>query len=116
MGKAYRLGLIIVLLAVGAAAAILYFSSNDSGSKGVEACTIYKDSVEEAPEAIAPAVELAKIKGMLKDLDDPTRRAFAELITAADANPFEADQAAVPEAAAEVRSTCLAEHDVEIVS
>lgn len=110
MGKAYRLGLIIVLLTVGVVAAVIWYESDSDA--GAEACRIYKEA---AVEAIAPTVELTEIKAMLDDLDDPTRRAFADLITAADSTTFEARRGAT-EAAAEVRSTCLAEHGVEIVS
>ncbi|GAA4075816.1 hypothetical protein ACFFOS_27925 [Nocardioides kongjuensis] len=104
-------------LVLGAGAVILASSLTACGSgAGADACETYKDAVAEDPAAVADLVALADIKDMLSDLDKPTRRAFASLITAADANPFSAggSAGAVQEAAAEVRSVCLAEHDVEI--
>lgn len=95
----------VVLLSV-----LVLGACGSEGDAGADACELYKTG-----GAIAPTVELEEIKTMLEDLDAPTRRAFADLITAADATTFE-DRAAKPAAAAEVRSTCLAEHGVEITS
>lgn len=90
------------------------FGSSDG--KGKEACETYKAAIGDDGEAITEPGALETIKGELGDLDDTTKRAFAALITAADANPFlpETDPQATDKAAAEVRTACLSEHSVDI--
>lgn len=113
-----RLGGFLALLALVAPFGLVACGSGDdeSSKAGKEACGIYRDALKDNPEAVADIATLGEIKGMLSDLDAPTKRAFAALLTAADANPFTpgADPNAVRDAATEVRTVCLAEHDVEI--
>lgn len=90
--------------------------SSSETDAGAEACGIYRDALKNDPAALTSIDALPKIKDMLSDLDRPTKRAFADLITAADTDIFSREPGAVEAAAAEVRSTCLAEHDVEIPS
>lgn len=103
-------------LLLGVLVVALTSCGETDGTAGRSACETYRRAVSDAPEATADTVALSEIKGNLSDLDDPTRRAFADLITAADTNPFlpGADPTAVDGAAATVRSVCLSEHGVEI--
>lgn len=89
---------------------------NGANDAGAEACTAYRDALADDPSAITSFEVMPKIKDMLSDLDDPTRRAFAALISADETNPYMpgADPDVTRDAAAEVRTVCLAEHGVEI--
>lgn len=89
-------------------------SSEDDA--GADACGVYQDVLEEDPAAVAAPDALRRVKGMLPDVDQETRRAFADLITVADSDLATRTGAAMDEAVAGVRSACLSEHGVEIPS
>lgn len=101
-------------IALGLTVALLLTSCGSGSDAGASACRTYLAAVEQDSEAVADSEALDTIKPTLSDLDDPTRRAFAELITAAAPDWLSTDWDAVDDAAAKVRSTCLAEHDVEV--
>lgn len=100
-----KIGLLVVALAGFAAC-------SSEADVGAEACSIYQEAVADDPRAVASIFALPEIKEMLPDLDDPTRRAFGDLITAADSGLDGVGRTV--DAAAEVRSICLTEHGVEI--
>lgn len=93
-------------------------SQRDARSEaGAEACEIYSAALADSPEAITSIDALPQIREMLQELDDPTRAAFAALITAADSNSFVTGATeSRASAAAEVRTVCLSEHGVTIAN
>lgn len=88
-------------------------SGSDEGAKG---CKIYQAAMKDDPEAIKDVVALDEIKPMISKMDGATKAAFAGLVTAADENPFMPgyDPSTLDNAAATVRTTCLAQHGTEI--
>lgn len=90
---------------------------SEASGAGFEACSIYQRALAGDSAAVTSVDAMPDIKAMLDEIDDDlTRRAFAALITADEANPFSptTDPNAVYEAAAEVRTVCLSEHAIAI--